>query len=53
MRSRRGLTRPGVVHVYRLHEAKSRHHQHEEQRRPFPEQRSAELWVLLHGEGRA
>jgi hypothetical protein len=45
------LTRQGIVYVYRLHEAKSRYHQHEDQRRPFPEQQSAELGVLLHGEG--
>ena len=48
MRSRRGLTRQGVVHVYGLHESKSRHDQHEDQRRPFLEQPGFELAIDLH-----
>ena len=39
-----------VVHVHGLHETESRHHQHEEQRRPFLDQGAAELGVLLHSE---
>ena len=46
VRCRSGLARQGVVHVDCLHEAESRHHQHEQQRRAFLEQRAIELVKL-------
>jgi hypothetical protein len=48
MRRRRGLTRQGVVHVYSLHEAETRHDQHEGQGRALPEQRAFELANDVH-----
>jgi hypothetical protein len=36
------------MHVDSLHQAESRHHQHEQQRHPFPEERATELGIFLH-----
>jgi hypothetical protein len=48
MRSRRRLTRQGIVHVYGLHEAESNHDQGESQCCPFAEQRAFELANGIH-----
>jgi len=48
VRSRQSLLGQGVVYVYGLHKTETGHHQHEEQRCPFPEQRAIELVDFVH-----